>query len=208
MQLNFKKYKSNRGFTYVELIVVLSIGALLSAVSLFNYKEFQDKINLRNLANEVALQIGDMQKSSSSGRIPTHATPQANWRPSYGVYFPAITPSTNKTFYLFADLLLAGTQDKKLLFTSPCPASECMNVINISKGNFIEKIDIKYQNGTIVNHNIPLHITFTRPNVGAVFWTDTSQLNNVELVEITLRNNNSDISTRVEVYSSGRIQIN
>ena len=48
-----KKIKKNAGMTYVELIVVLSIFAVLSSVAVFNYSEFQTKVDIKNLANDL-----------------------------------------------------------------------------------------------------------------------------------------------------------
>ncbi len=203
----FKFKKLNKGFTYVELIVVLAITTILSSISLFNYQTFQNKVDMKNLSNSVALKITEMQKFAIAGKRPVHTIPVSGWKPSYGIYFPAITPTTNKTFYLFADLLLLGAQDKKLGLTTPCPGTECMSVFTIGKGNYIEKIDIKYQNGTTVSHTTPLHITYTRPNVGAAFWSDTSQLSNVDYIEVSLRNSNNSASAKINIYASGRVQI-
>ena len=44
---NNKKNKS-RGMTYLELVMVISIFAMMSAVTLFNYKNFQSNNNYRN----------------------------------------------------------------------------------------------------------------------------------------------------------------
>ena len=51
------KIKTNRGMTYVELIVVLSIFAVLSSVAIFNYGSFQDKVDIKNLGSDIALKI-------------------------------------------------------------------------------------------------------------------------------------------------------
>lgn len=204
---NFKKIKFNRGFTYVELIVVLSIGAILSSVSLFNYKLFQDKVDLKNVANDLGLKIVEMQKSAIAGKIPAGLFPPSNWRPSYGLYFKDVVPASKiKNFYLFVDLLSGGVQDKKLTSFSPCPGTECLSMVNLTKGNYIKEIKVKYQGGSIVNEPT-LNISFTRPNVGASFWTDTNELINVEYVDIVLSNAKGDINTSVFVYPSGRIEV-
>ena len=56
------KMQKNRGMSYVELIVVLSIFAVLSSVILYNYGEFQAKVDIKNLASDIALQIVQSQK--------------------------------------------------------------------------------------------------------------------------------------------------
>ncbi|KKQ07855.1 MAG: hypothetical protein US18_C0006G0001, partial [Parcubacteria group bacterium GW2011_GWB1_36_5] len=56
-----KRIKKNRGMTYVELIVVLSIFAVMSSIVLFNYGEFQAKVDIKNLASDIALKIVEAQ---------------------------------------------------------------------------------------------------------------------------------------------------
>ncbi len=198
---NFKKIKLNRGMTYVELIVVLSIGAVLSSVVLFNYRDFQNKIDMKNLASDLASQIIEMQRASISGKIPTHTIPPDNWRPSYGVYFNQ--ELSNSTFYTFTDMY---EQDKRLESVDPCPGVECMSRIDITKGNRINNIYIQYNNG---NNEKPvdLNITFTRPNSGAVFYSNGSELLDVEYIEILLKNVSFSEEARVFIYPSGRVQI-
>ena len=77
---------SQKGMTLIELVVVLAIFAVLSGVAIFNYGGLQTKVDLTNLANDIALQVVQAQNSASSGLLPTqsHDTP---WKPSYGVYF-------------------------------------------------------------------------------------------------------------------------
>ena len=74
--------------TYVELIVVFSIFSVLSGVSIFNYGAFQDKIDLRNLANDIALEVFKAQKDALSGVLPPFAqqallVSPSSWKPSY-----------------------------------------------------------------------------------------------------------------------------
>ena len=86
------KIQKNKGMTYVELIVVLSIFSIMTSIVLFNYGEFQAKVDIRNLASDIALKIVEAQKSALSGKLPTQAT-GATWKPSYGVYLNISTPT-------------------------------------------------------------------------------------------------------------------
>ena len=43
--------------TYIELIVVLSIFAVMSSVVIFNYGLFQARIDIKNLASDIALKF-------------------------------------------------------------------------------------------------------------------------------------------------------
>ncbi len=92
--LKFKSVHFRKGMTYVELIVVLTIFSIMSAVVIFDYNSFQSRIVIKNLSNDIALKIGEAQKNAMSGKLPP--LDQQNflkengiidWRPSYGVYF-------------------------------------------------------------------------------------------------------------------------
>ncbi len=192
--------------TYVELIVVLSIAAILSSISLFNYKLFQDKVEMKTLANDVALKITEAQKASISGKLPVGA--YLGWRPSYGIYFPQqLTPATNnKSFYYFTDLLPSPTPDKRLGSISPCPGTECLNVINMTRGKYISSIK-SYIGNTGTDFNAPLHITFTRPNSGADFYKDNLQFLGIDYIEIALSSANNNTTALIKIYPSGRVQI-
>src|SRR3989344_4815832 len=92
MKKSNKIIKQNRGMSYVELIVVLSIFSVMTSVVLFNYGSFQAKVDIKNLASDIALKVVEAQKSSLSGKLlpPTHIPPNPNtWKPSYGLFFDA-----------------------------------------------------------------------------------------------------------------------
>src|SRR3989344_2489263 len=99
------KIQKNKGMSYVELIVVLSIFSAMSSVVLFNYGEFQAKIDIKNLASDIALKVVEAQKSSLPGKLPPLAqqvlipSPSA-WKPSYGLYMDQA--ADDKSFIYFS----------------------------------------------------------------------------------------------------------
>lgn len=201
-----KLLKDNRGMTYVELIVVLSIAGLLAGVSLFNYKGFQERVDMTNLANDIASKIVEAQKSSISGKLPVVSQP-SNWKPSYGISFKTISASTNRNFYLFTDYMNLGVQDKKVSSSdiNSCPSGECTQVITINNNYYIESIK-SYTGTTGTILNTPLHISFTRPNSGAVFYNDTAQII-ADYMEIKVSSLNNQVKVSIKVYPSGRVEI-
>ena len=54
--------------TYVELIVVLAIFAILSSVVMFNYGNFQAKVDIKNLGSDIALKI--VRTQGHNGKVP------------------------------------------------------------------------------------------------------------------------------------------
>ena len=198
--------------TYVELIVVLGIFAIITGVSLFNYKNFQAKVDIKNLANDMALKIVEAQKDSIAGKIPFGKIPQdpETWKPSYGVFFDSsLDPYT--AFYYFTDLI----SDKKFDgITIPCASGggsngECLDVINITKGNSISGIQY-YLIGDDSEYtaNGGFSITFTRPDFGATFALNNAVLPNIDRAEIWVYSPGLTAYSIITVHSSGRIEIN
>ncbi len=173
------------GMTYVELIVVLSIFAALSAVAMFNYGEFQAKVDIKNLGSDIALKIVEAQKSALSGKLTTQAFAS---RPSYGVYFNITTPGVDdKHFTYFANLDDSDFyDDSDLILDQP----------TITKNNFISGLKCG------VDPIQTLSIVFRRPDSRALMTC-------VSDVEITISSPGTNPATaRIIVSPSGRIQVN
>lgn len=208
--VNLPKTKSlilNRGMTYIELIVVLSIFSIMTSVVLFSYDKFQAKVDIKNLANDIALKIVEAQKSASSGRLPPSAQvlPPSSWKPSYGVYFNLGSTGNNKNFVYFIDLNQNGYSDSS--FCSSFGGSyECVDKINITKNNYISSLNVFYTDGSI-NSVQNLAFTFTRPNLETAMYNNNVLLPGVSYVQITITSP-AEITANIRVYPSGRIQIN
>lgn len=188
--ISYFQNKKNKGMTYIELIVVLGIFAAFSAVSIVNYRQFQSKIYIKTLANDIALKIVEAQKNSTSGKWNTGA-PSDAWKPSYGLHFNL--SSDNKSFKSFADL----NQDKSYVI------GELLDTFNVTKGNSISEIRIFPSDSTVND----LTLTFTRPSGGAYFVSGGSPLANVSYVQISITSPQGATNS-IKLYSSGRIQLN
>lgn len=186
-----------RGMTYVELIVVLSIFAIVSSVTLFNYGTFQSKIDVKNLASDIALQITKAQKDAIGGKLDSSAS--SSWRPSYGVNFD--TAADNKRFIYFSDRNSDG------LFADTSCTGECASSIAITKGNYISALGV-YGTGTCSTSLTKIDVTFTRPDSTATIKTNPSSGScTISYAQITISSPKSVTST-IKVYTSGRVQIN
>lgn len=190
--------------TYIELIVVLTIFISMTSVIVFNYGGFQSKVDIKNLASDIALKIVEAQKSSLSGQLPPLAQQSqisASWKPSYGVY---INPSAdNKSFIYFSDLNQNGYLDDLVC----AGGGECLEKILITKDNTISNLGVVYQGDPNSYALDDLTVTFYRPNSIAVIKSSTSIIANVSYVQITITSP-KQISSAVKIYSSGRIQVN
>src|SRR5512133_2633560 len=77
-----RKLNHVRGFSLIEMIVVIGIIALLSTVTLSNYKDVSSRISLENLAQQIALTVRQAQVYGISVVRGTGSV-----YPSYGVHF-------------------------------------------------------------------------------------------------------------------------
>ena len=188
-----KTFPTSNGMTYVELIVVLSIFAVLSTVVIFNYGDFQAKVDIKNLASDIALKAVEAQKSSLNGVLPLAGYNPATWKPSYGVYFDMNAP---KQFIYFVDLNNSGDYQ----------TNELLDTISITKNNYISRID-KCSNATCTlptSVNL-FSVAFKRPDSSAIF-TGLS-VTGSEYDQVTVASPKGVI-TLIKLYPSGRVQIN
>ncbi|OGI63316.1 hypothetical protein A2818_01215 [Candidatus Nomurabacteria bacterium RIFCSPHIGHO2_01_FULL_40_12] len=205
----YKRIKKNGGMTYTEIIVVLSIFSVMTSIVLFNYGEFQAKVDIKNLASDIALKIVEAQKASLSGKLPPSAqqsliTSPSTWKPSYGIYINPV--SDNKSFIYFTDI----DQDGNFNDPNCLPNTECLDKIIITKGNSISNIDVFYQ-GDATSYGLnDLTITFSRLNSGAIIKSSQivpplpSPVSYVQLTIVSLKLP----TAKIKLYPSGRIQVN
>jgi len=207
-KLKLKFFYPSRGMTFIELIVVLSIFSVMLSISLFNYRKFQEKVDIKNLANDIALKIVEAQKSATSGKSNSLLTFAG--KPSYGVYFNLLTPGNNKNFIYFADLNADKQYNVADAFFCATPASptsdECLDRITLTKQNTISNIAFFYAGGTSTSIN-DLMATFTRPDSRATMLSSISPTSTVDFVQITVTSPQG-VSARIKLFPSGRIQIN
>lgn len=205
LQKNINKIKYRRGMTYVELIVVLSIFSVLSAVVMFSYRSFQDRIDIKNLASDIGLQILEAQKGALSGRWSTLAPacsdpldPSTCWKPAYGVYFN--TAVDNKSFIYFADTNIKNDN----IFQGSACTGECLNNNVIGKGNYISSINAT---GTGSCSGLTsLTIVFTRPDSNAAISNPGGTCTSITSVDINVFSPQG-LTSFVRIFNFGKIRI-
>lgn len=181
---NTKASKLNRGMTYVELIVVLFIFGVMSTIVMYSYGDFQAKVDIKNLASDIALKIVEAQKSSLSGNLPKDGAPYSTWKPSYGVHF---SRAESQKFVYFANLD-NGNADNSF---NPAIDSGVENII--TKNYYIKNLRCSGSEFTT------LDIVFRRP--------DSQALMPCNVAEIVV-SGPSGAQARILIYPSGKIQIN
>lgn len=186
MKFQFPKLN---GMTFIELIVVLGIFGAIASTVLFNYRDFSENVNLKNLAQNIALQIKRAQTDAVSGKQPIITDTQLNagalpfgWKPSYGVAFnieDGSVEGTRRFFYFFNRTDTNNFPDMNdfegSTYISPCgsqPDSECLEEIVITGGEFVSGVCLGFDDITADNcdgtDSEKVYISFTRPRSNAV----------------------------------------
>jgi len=201
----------NKGMTYVELIVVLSIFAVISSVTMFNYGSFQAKVDIKNLTSDIALKLVQAQKYSTSGKLPP-LTQQGLisdiniWKPAYGVYFNTTNETNKKKFVYFTDINSDNNCDSSC--ASFLSGGEFLEKIDINKGNFISKLEIIDSNNSVCATLTGLTVLFRRPNSEAKIKTEPTSSCITSYIQITVSSPASTpVTSKILVYPSGRIEI-
>ncbi|OGG62590.1 hypothetical protein A3I46_02440 [Candidatus Kaiserbacteria bacterium RIFCSPLOWO2_02_FULL_54_13] len=92
--------ESGRGFTLVELIVVLTIIGVITVVTLNSQSSFNKSLILSNTAYDIALTLRSAEtfgiNSRAANALPTSSA-------GYGVHFDTSTEEASRTILLFAD---------------------------------------------------------------------------------------------------------
>src|SRR3989339_507350 len=185
-----KTFPTSNGMTYVELIVVLSIFAVMSSIVMFNYSGFQAKIDIKNLASDIALKVVQAQK------------------PSYGVYFDITSDSNKRSFVYFVDLDYTTPPQNGFFDGSGSGCTfECIEQITMTRGDYISSLEVFYQDNFVPEGLNDLTISFSRPNSGAVIKSSTVFSGIISYVQITISTPNST-TAKIKLYPSGRIQVN
>ncbi len=101
-------FARGRGFTLVELLVVVAVITIITAFILFSQNKFNSSTLLRALAYNMALAMRQTQTYGVSVRGFSQAGTANPFAPGHGIYFSS---SDLTHFYIFADLNGNGTMD-------------------------------------------------------------------------------------------------
>ncbi len=175
---SIKKGRGLAGFTVVELLVVVGIISILSAVFIFQQRRFDSSTLLRSLAYSVALSVRQAQTYGTSVR--QFGTASGSFSYSYGVYF---STGDSSRYYLFADV-----NDNKIYDSAP--VDEKVRVFAIGNGYSVDTFcgisgstmtcsavcpAVLPTGVTVCSGGLTsLSIYFKRPNPDAQFYTAPS----------------------------------
>jgi prepilin-type N-terminal cleavage/methylation domain-containing protein len=203
-----RRKNKQTGFTLVELLVTISIFAILTGIVLFNQSKFNSTILLTNWAYNVALTIRQAQTYGINIKeFDDNSRATTNDFYPYGVHLE--TGDNNKAIILFADISGDNnfTGDKKECVT----AEGCVNRYPIKAGNYIKSIctaevldgDKICPGTTDVNS---IDFIFKRPNPDAIIKVN-GESTEYPVATIILGSVDNESVRKVEVRANGLIQI-
>jgi prepilin-type N-terminal cleavage/methylation domain-containing protein len=178
------------GFGLIELMVSISIMAIVAAIILIQQSSFNSAILLRSQAYEVALQLRDIQLSA----VSASSNGSGAFKSVLGAYFNSDNAHDGQ-YSIFRDTDSDGFYD----------AGEAFGIQGILDKRFEIK-EIRTAGGAI---EPDISIVFTRPNFDARFFTDPGTEAHVPSVEIDIvrRGDVSGLKRTVEVTSTGQIAV-
>jgi prepilin-type N-terminal cleavage/methylation domain-containing protein len=187
------------GFTLVELVVSIAIFAIMTALVVAKYGNFNNSLLLTNLAYDVA---GTIRTAQTYG-LSVRSTDTGVLPPAYGVFFNYLTSGASglcksvdsARFYLFAD---TGTEDYE------CGTGD--SVINeylLKNGTKISGLCIGSSSSACNTTPNYLSISFKRPNPDALIMTGAADYG---YARITLQSASGD-TRMVSVYKNGQISV-
>lgn len=215
-------YFKNRikGFTLIELLISISIMGVISTMILLNQSKYTESVSLTNLADTVASSISQAQVYGVAVRETSPGS--NNFSASFGVTASLLPGGSNQAVISFVDRNIPGNITQVYDGDWSCPTgatSECLNKLELTRGNYIESICLVRTNGNIFcgsssNDTIKrVDISFLRPSLGAEvkFFNNGGQQfldNNPQTIGVRLLfMSPSGLVRSVMVYENGQVSV-
>lgn len=200
--------KNCRGFTIIELLVSITIVAVILTIIVLNQSTYTDTAALSNLADEIGLTVSQAQAYGIGVKEFTPGSSEFN--SAYGLTFSLLSTGSNKAYLSFAD------RDGNSIYSGnwSCPlggTSECLEKFNISRGNYIQSLCIIRTSGVDLCDVGRVDIIFVRPSTEAqiFFFNNGGQQyspGSIKGAQIVLKSPRG--STRsVIIYGTGQISV-
>lgn len=202
------KSKLKRGFTIAEIMVVLAIFAVISAIILFNYQSFRTNTTVNTVSQEIALTIRKaqsyalgLQANGILANLPVRG---------YGVRFDSNRPD-QITF--FTELLPIDNQftTTSNLCGVPGLGEECIEYYKIETGDKIENLIVDGEVLKVTDPLSSIDVIFKKPSGDVVFCvhkfgsTCTSSISTPVSVFDVVLVSPGGVYKYVHIYGNGQI---
>lgn len=210
--------RSPRGFTLVELLVTISIMAVITTIVISGQSQFNQTLLLTDTAYTVALSVREAESLGLSSRGVGGA-----FNVGYGVHFASAAP---QSYIIFADTATTqATPSYCPVLTTPANspetksgnclydnATENVQAYTLNRGFTVSDFCGKDQTNTLVcastSYLSALDIVFLRPNVYAVM-TGMHGTTPVQLTcaQVTLAAPSGGVTKTVRVTQFGEVSV-
>lgn len=205
-------FKGTRGFTLMELLIVIMIMTLIIMLVVSRQKTYTQTAALNNLADKIVLDISRAQLYSVG--VKEFIPGSNDFSSSYGVTFSLLEPDSNKSYIYFIDLNDNGYYDGDWTCATG-EGLECIEEIILPEGYYINAVcnnltmttpDRCTGGPSGISPN-RVDITFARPDLTPKFTFDATTPNYDNKVKIKLRDPNN-LTKVISIYKrSGLISV-
>jgi prepilin-type N-terminal cleavage/methylation domain-containing protein len=201
--------RTDRGFSLMELLVVLSIFLIITSVVLFNQNKMSSDIGLSNVTYEVALKI---RQTQTYGILVKGN--EDEFDAAYGVHFYKDNGDTIR-FKIFADNPNSVDDDDLLRYNDSNDSNSDTELSDhsLEEGNIIKDV-CTYDSvgGTVgeclIDNNFEsADIVFKRPETAAIISNSSSWPEKKSEIHIEVTSALGDKSRIIKVFGSGQISV-
>lgn len=181
MKKNIFQIINQKGFTLIELIVVVAIMTVISVLAMFNNSSLNSAVLLSNTAYEASLIVRDAQVSSLGARVLSLDLVEGSdnaTTSNQGVYFNTFDP---QSIIFFVDLdndnQYNELSDKGQIYEINSRAGKILGIckIDISSDESSEMCNVLGSGSSGLENISDVNIIFKRPNPEAYFYYNDSE---------------------------------
>lgn len=190
--------RTKKGFTLVEMLVVIGVMILVSGIVLANNNRFGGVVLLQNLAYDIALSIRQAQVYGIAVQRFN-----SSFTSAYGMHFQ-VDAGSQSTYVLFADALAPenGFYDCPQPGTTNC---ELVQSTTIATGYRVSQLCVTPPGGSENCSVTSLDVTFKRPEPDAYIRSSAGSAIN-ESGEIHVMSSRGDVKV-ISVQANGQISV-
>lgn len=196
-----KKQYFEKGFSYLELLIVLGIFTMITSTLLINYNTFDSRIAVENKAHEIAQWIREAQAYAMGVKSEEGQSWQVTRQRNYGIHFDM---NNIGSFVMFTD---RGVYDMHYDTTENIAlcddaSVECVKHVTLPNSMKISKLSVDAGNAQAID------IVFKRPDPDAYIACDVGagMVDNCTNAKIELTSVKG-YKRQIVVLSSGQISI-